>query len=84
MSKRLIRVKPEAIKQHQFSLQQRPFNAILSNGNTVFGRLISLDDVRIAVKDTRDHLHQIAISDLYELVYDESKGSVPPSRHATI
>lgn len=84
MSKRLIRVKPQEIKQYQSNLQRHPFNAVLSNGNTVFGRLIALGTDKIVIKDTRDHLHEIAISDLYELVYDDSKGTVPPSRHATI
>ncbi|PSL20790.1 hypothetical protein [Dyadobacter jiangsuensis] len=84
MSKRLIRVTPDEIKSKQGILQKLPLNAVLSNGNTVFGRLISIDATQLVLKDTRDHQHQIALSDLYEVVYDDSKGIVPPSRHATL
>ncbi len=84
MSKRLTRVKPDEIKSKQGILQKQPINAVLSNGNTVFGRLISIDGAYLVLKDTRDHKHQIAISDLYEVVYDDDEGVVPPSRHATL
>ena len=84
MSKRLIRIKPSEIKHYLSHLKINPFNAVLANGNTVFGRLSTWDEAQIEVKDTRDHLHRIPVSDLYELVYDDSKAAVPPSRHATI
>jgi small nuclear ribonucleoprotein (snRNP)-like protein len=84
MSKRLIRVTPSEIKSKEGILQKQPLNAILSNGNTVFGRLISIDAAQLVLKDTRNHQHQIALSDLYEVVYDDSRGIVPPSRHATL
>ena len=84
MSKRLIRVQPDEIKSKQSLLQKQPLNAVLSNGNTVFGRLISVDAVQLTIKDTRDHQHQIALSDLYEVVYDDDRGVVPPSRHPSL
>ena len=84
MSKRLIRVTPEEIKSKQSVLQKQPLNVVLSNGNTIFGRLISVDAMQLVVKDTRDHHHRIALSDLYEVVYDDSRGIVPPSRHTTL
>ncbi|WP_426293277.1 hypothetical protein ACN9ML_29130 [Dyadobacter endophyticus] len=84
MSKRLIRVKPDEIRSKQDTLLSHPFNAVLSNGNTIFGRLISLDEMQLVLKDTRDHHHRIALSDLYEVVYDDNSGIVPPSRHTTL
>lgn len=84
MSKRLIRVQPDEIQSKQSLLQKQPLNAVLSNGNTIFGRLISVDAAQLTIKDTRDHQHQIALSDLYEVVYDDDRGVVPPSRHATL
>ncbi|MCF0075064.1 hypothetical protein LZD49_31560 [Dyadobacter sp. CY261] len=84
MSKRLIRVQPDEIKNNQLSLKKQAVNAVLSNGNTIFGRLINADSTHISLKDTRDHLHQIPLSELYELVYDDNTGSVPQSRHLSI
>jgi hypothetical protein len=84
MSKRLIRVTPGEITGKQHILQKHTLNAVLSNGNTVFGRLTSVDASQIVLKDTRDHSHRIALSDLYELVYDDDKDIVPPSRHTTL
>lgn len=84
MSKRLIRVQPDQIQSKQSLLQKQPLNAVLSNGNTIFGRLISVDAAQLIIKDTRDHQHQIALSDLYEVVYDDDRGVVPPSRHAAL
>ena len=84
MSKRLIRVTPNEINSKRGILQKQPLNAVLSNGNTVFGRLISIDASQLVLEDTRNHRHQIALSDLYEVVYDDARGVVPPSRHATL
>jgi len=84
MSKRLIRVKPDEIKSNHGILQKQPLNAVLFNGNTIFGRLLSIDEAQLVLKDTRNHHHQIALSDLYEVVYDDDTGIVPPSRHATL
>jgi len=84
MSKRLIRVTPDEILSKQHILQKHTLNAVLSNGNTVFGRLMSIDATQLVLKDTRDHSHRIALSDLYEVVYDDDRDIVPPSRHTTL
>lgn len=84
MSKRLIRVQPDEIKSKLGILQKQPLNAVLTNGNTIFGRLLAIDSAELVLKDTRDHQHRIALSDLYEVVYDDDRGVVPPSRHATL
>lgn len=84
MSKRLIRVTPNEILSKQHILQKHTLNAVLSNGNTVFGRLMSIDAMQLVLKDTRDHSHRIALSDLYEVVYDDDRDIVPQSRHTTL
>lgn len=84
MSKRLIRLTPDEIIGKQHILQKHTLNAVLSNGNTVFGRLMSIDATQLVLKDTRDHHHRIALSELYEVVYDDDKNIVPPSRHTTL
>lgn len=84
MSKRLIRVTPDEIISKQRILQKHILNAVLSNGNTVFGRLMSVDASHLVLKDTRNHSHRIAISDLYEVVYDDDRDIVPRSRHTTL
>ncbi len=84
MSKRLMRVQPDEIESKQGILQKQPLNAVLFNGNTIFGRLIAIDAAQLILKDTRGHQHRIALSDLYEVVYDDDRGVVPPSRHATL
>jgi small nuclear ribonucleoprotein (snRNP)-like protein len=84
MSKRLIRVTPDEIISKQHILQKHTLNAVLSNGNTVFGRLMSIDATQLVLKDTRNHNHRIALSDLYEVVYDDNRDIMPPSRHTTL
>jgi small nuclear ribonucleoprotein (snRNP)-like protein len=84
MSKRLIRVTPDEIISKQHILQKHTLNAVLSNGNTVFGRLMSVDALQLVLKDSRNHSHRIALSDLYEVVYDDDRDIVPPSRHTAL
>ncbi|ACT96408.1 hypothetical protein Dfer_5210 [Dyadobacter fermentans DSM 18053] len=84
MSKRLIRIKPADIQGKIDVLLKHPLNIVVANGNTIFGRLLSADATQLIVKDTRDHRHEIAVGELYELVYDDNSGVVPPSRHATL
>lgn len=74
MSKRLIRIKPAELLATKNQWQRYPLNAVLADGNTLFGRLVSLDSESLTLKDTRDHSHQIRINDLYELVYDHPQG----------
>lgn len=79
-----MRVKPADILKNRSLLQRHGLNAVLSNGNTVFGRLTDASEQEIVMKDTRDHEHRIALADLYEVLYDDNKAAVPPSRHPTI
>lgn len=80
----MLRVTPDEIEGKLGILQKHPLNAVLSNGNTIFGRLIAIEAAQVVLKDTRGHQHRIALSDLYEMVYDDDQGIVPPSRHATL
>ena len=71
MSKRLVRIYPE----HVFSKLEKAtgleVNAVLQSGRTHFGKIVSVTTDSLIIKDTRNHSHQLAISDLYEIVYDQ-------------
>ena len=70
MSKRLVRLNPEIIFKKLGNVTGLEVNAVLQNGRTYFGRIKSVTTDYIILTDTRDHLHKIAMADLYEIVYD--------------
>lgn len=55
------------------SLLAHKINAVLSNGNTVFGKLTSFGPDQFTLEDTRGHHHRLLISELYEIVYDDEE-----------
>ena len=70
MSKRLTRInKPEEFRKLE-KASGIEINAVLQNGNTHFGRLQSVDNDFMIMKDMRSHTHKIAFSNLYEIVID--------------
>ena len=74
MSKRMIRIKPGQIYDQLQSREGLIVNAVLKNGHTFFGRLSEVDTAFVSMKDTRDHIHKIPFSGIYEIIYDfESK-----------
>lgn len=75
MSKRLVRISTANIFQSLDKLVKREINVILQNGNTHFGKLASFTKEQLVLTDTRNHPHQLPLSELYEIVYDIS--SVP-------
>ena len=82
MSKRLTRISAGKLHPSLERLITHKINAVLSNGNTIFGKLISFGRDQITVEDTRGHSHQLLISELYEIVYDDQEvtlKSVPVS-----
>ncbi|MCE6989886.1 hypothetical protein LZG72_12355 [Dyadobacter sp. CY323] len=48
-------------------------SAVLENGNTYSGRLVSYDQAGLILKDSRDHSHDLAFTELYELIYDAAQ-----------
>nr|WP_295933416.1 hypothetical protein [uncultured Dyadobacter sp.] len=70
MSKRLIRIKSAELPTAISRLQKFSINAVLSDGNTLFGKVISFSGDHFTLKDTRDHAHLVRFGDVYEIVYD--------------
>lgn len=75
MSKRLIRIKPAELITAMSGLQKFSINAVLSDGNTLFGKVNSISSDHFTLKDTRDHLHLVKFRDVYEIVYDDVQNS---------
>ncbi|MHA4742027.1 hypothetical protein [Dyadobacter sp. MSC1_007] len=73
MSKRLTRISAGKLYPSLDRLVTHKINAVLSNGNTVFGKLISFGPDQITLEDTRGHSHQLIVSELYEIVYDDQE-----------
>lgn len=70
MSKRLIRLNPGIIFTKLGNITGLKVNAVLQNGLTYFGTIESVTAEHIILADARSHLHNIAISALYEIIYD--------------
>ena len=70
MSKRLIRIASKNIVSELTNLSGLELNAILRTGNTYFGKLISVTTDHLTLLDTRQHIHKLAIPELFEIIYD--------------
>ncbi|WP_439584095.1 hypothetical protein [Dyadobacter bucti] len=70
MSKRLIRITSQAIYPSLDKLLKVEINAVMQNGNTIFGKLHSFTEDQLVLLDTRSHPHQLLLNDLFEIVYD--------------
>lgn len=73
MSKRLTRISAGKLYPSLEHLLTHKINAVLSNGNTVFGQLASFGPDQLTLEDTRGHSHRLAFSELYEIVYDDQE-----------
>ncbi|SEJ68342.1 hypothetical protein SAMN04487995_5888 [Dyadobacter koreensis] len=72
MSKRLIRIASKNILTELGTTSEGlELNAISRSGNTCFGKLISVTSDFLTILDTRQHKHKFALSDIFEVVYDE-------------
>jgi hypothetical protein len=68
MSKRLIRMKnPDAYLKLE---QGTEINAVLQNGQTYFGKLNAVSTAILTLTDPLGYTHQIALQDIYEIIYD--------------
>lgn len=72
MSKRLIRLKNKSAFQELSKQLGIEISAVSQNGNTHFGTLTSIDSNHVVVTDPRAHVHQLTLSDLYEIIIDTS------------
>jgi small nuclear ribonucleoprotein (snRNP)-like protein len=75
MSKRLIRIGSGKVQPALQSLLNHEISAILENGKTYFGRLVSFSTGKLLLTDTRNHPHDISIADLYEIIYDSAQNN---------
>lgn len=73
MSKRLVRLNPDAVFSELGNVTGLEVNAVLRNGLTYFGKIKSVTSDYLVLSDARSHLHKIAISDLYEIIYDREE-----------
>ena len=70
MSKRIIRVNPKNAFLKLEKITGTQVNAVLKDDRTYFGKLISINSQFLVLSDTRNHLHQLELSGIYEIVYD--------------
>jgi hypothetical protein len=70
MSKRLVRIANKNIVLELINHTGLELNAVSQTGKTYFGKLTVINDEFLTLEDTRQHTHQLAIRDLYEVVYD--------------
>jgi len=70
MSKRLIRIRPEDALSKLEGKSGIEVNLVLQNGRTYFGELQLVTKDSIKIHDTRNHVHHIALADLFEIVLD--------------
>lgn len=70
MSKRLIRISSANIYTTLQHLPKIEISAVTDRGNTVFGRIASIQPDGLTLTDGRSHQHYLAFKDLYEVVYD--------------
>ncbi|TDE16388.1 hypothetical protein [Dyadobacter psychrotolerans] len=70
MSKRLIRINPNDAFLKLTGMAGTELNVILNDDRTYFGKLVSIEPRFLVLSDTRSHIHQLELSDLYEIVYD--------------
>ena len=76
MSKRLVRIYPKNVFSKLEKADGLEINAVMQNGRTYFGKIASVSIDGLNIKDTRNHFHQLALSDLYEIVYDEENHDI--------
>lgn len=70
MSKILVRIIPGNVFAELKQKLGLEINAIMQNGNTYFGKIESVTAEHINITDTRNHAHRLALSDMYEIIYD--------------
>ncbi|QRR01567.1 hypothetical protein [Dyadobacter sandarakinus] len=71
MSKRLVRISAPGFHDALRELPPIMVHAVTRRGNSVFGKIESVQVGGITLTDTRFHQHYFAFTDLYEIVYDK-------------
>ncbi|CAG4992041.1 hypothetical protein DYBT9275_00881 [Dyadobacter sp. CECT 9275] len=71
MSKRIIRVSGKKIIPAVSKIKGSMLTAVLSNGQTFYGKLDSWSENSLVLSDQRQHRHSFSINELYEVVFDQ-------------
>ena len=72
MGKRMIRVLNGQILAQTTQLLRQPLNVVLKSGHTIYGQLEKAENGLLFVRDARFHLHTLAITQVEEVIYDQS------------
>ena len=70
----MIRVFNEQLPQQTTQLLNQPMNVVLKSGHTIYGQLQKAENGLLFVRDARFHLHTIAMTQVEEVIYDQSAG----------
>ncbi len=70
MSKRMIRIFSPNITDSLPKLLNQELHVVLYNGHTVFGRLKSFTAFCLLINDLRNHIHEIKLTDIEEIILD--------------
>ncbi len=75
MGKRLIRIPKEAVLGKLPELIDKVIDVVDANGVVTHGKLKSKSADSILMMDARSHKHEIAISEITEVIFDHSSES---------
>lgn len=70
MSKRLIRINNKEVYPKLEKYIGAEMNVVLQSGSTHFGSLTSITPEHLIISDTRNHVHHLLLSDIYEVILD--------------
>lgn len=72
MGKRLIRVFQSQLPERSAEIIRRDVNIVLKSNQTFFGHCLKIENQIIFLKDFRQHLHNVAFSQIESVIYDQS------------
>ena len=72
MGKRMIRVFNGQLAAQITQLLHRQLNVVLKSGHTIYGQLEKTENGLLFVRDARFHLHTLAVTQVEEIIYDQS------------
>jgi len=70
MGKRLIRIPAKDISSKLSTVLSKEIHIVMLDQTTLFGSLVSADDQKLVLKDTRQALHPINFKNIREIIYD--------------
>ena len=70
MSKRLIRIQGADAFNKLTGLVNTEINVVLKDGTTYFGKLQTISQDTVIIRDTREHIHTLPLGTIHEIVMD--------------